>query len=91
MVLALFQECSVLVVPMSHAPVPVPEASEQNSGMARDAGTCTSASSAATTDTLDVLKQFPPAFVRFLRDNDVNPAVFATIHDIPRYVRYALH
>ena len=78
---------------MSHTPVPVPEASEQNSGVASDATTCTadSASGAATADTLDVLKQFPPAFVRFLRDNDVNPAVFATIHDIPRYVRYALH
>ena len=38
---------------------------------------------------MDVLAQFPPAFIRFLRENNVDPAIFVSIHDIPRYVRYA--
>ena len=52
-------------------------------------GACNLTSSHPAAHNMDVLAQFPPAFIRFLRENNVDPAIFVSIHDIPRYVRYA--
>jgi hypothetical protein len=52
-------------------------------------GTCIQARSDPAARSMDVLAKFPPAFVRFLRENNVDPAIFVSIHGIPRYIRYA--
>lgn len=30
----------------------------------------------------------PPAFLAFLRQNDLDPSIYAAAHDLPRYVRF---
>jgi hypothetical protein len=50
-------------------------------------GVCNLTSCHPAARSVDVLAQFPPAFIRFLRENNVDPAIFVSIHDIPRYVR----
>ena len=43
---------------------------------------------AAMADLEAMTPPLPPAFLEFLRKNDLDPSIYAAAHDLPRYVRF---
>ena len=46
------------------------------------------AAMAAMADLEATASPLPPAFLEFLRKNDLDPSIYAAAHDLPRYVRF---
>lgn len=46
------------------------------------------AAMAAMADLEATAPPLPPAFLEFLRKNDLDPSIYAAAHDLPRYVRF---
>ena len=50
--------------------------------------TAAMAAMAAMADLEATASPLPPAFLEFLRKNDLDPSIYDAAHDLPRYVRF---